>query len=366
MPVRRSGEEGGTHGTVADGTKGHKRQRDSHTVLHMLRRCVGFSWAKPSVTKSSTHLLMFLVLRSTCCLFEYFPARCARAHILLVSKNKKRVDSVWNRLFFVGRERLLAGFFDRHCNSHGHANHGVVTSADETHHFHVCRHGGGTSELGVGVHAAHGVGHAVRGRACSHVIGVEGTTCTTTRSHGEVLLTCEDAFLLVGTCDGVLEASGVGGVTGDGDVHAFLPHHCHAFAHVVGTVATDLGTRTIRERNFLDDVELAGEVIEFGFDVGEAVDTGDDVGCILTETVQADLEGFLTDLVGLHCDTDCTFSCCEGFVTCEEAEALGFFAEEHCAEVTVTEADLAIVSDGTGDAECLEAAGEVLLLVLML
>ena len=43
VSVRRSGEEGGTHGTyrthgtVADGTKGHKRQRDSHAVLHMLR-----------------------------------------------------------------------------------------------------------------------------------------------------------------------------------------------------------------------------------------------------------------------------------------------------------------------------------------
>ena len=68
VSVRRSGEEGGTHethrthGTVADGTKGHKRQRDTLAVLYMLRRCVGFSWAKPSVTKSSTHLLVFLVL----------------------------------------------------------------------------------------------------------------------------------------------------------------------------------------------------------------------------------------------------------------------------------------------------------------
>ena len=38
--MRRSGEEGGTHrtygthGTVADGTTGHKRQRDSPAVLH--------------------------------------------------------------------------------------------------------------------------------------------------------------------------------------------------------------------------------------------------------------------------------------------------------------------------------------------
>ena len=29
VSVRRSGEEDGTHGTVADGTKGHKRQRDT-------------------------------------------------------------------------------------------------------------------------------------------------------------------------------------------------------------------------------------------------------------------------------------------------------------------------------------------------
>ena len=41
-------------------------QRDSHAVLYMLCRCGGFSWAKPSVTKSSTHLLVSLVLKSTC------------------------------------------------------------------------------------------------------------------------------------------------------------------------------------------------------------------------------------------------------------------------------------------------------------
>ena len=64
----------------------------SHT--HMLCRCVGFLWAKPSVTKSSTHLLVFLVLKlhavlhmQSCgvvALFEYFvyfPALRARAHI---------------------------------------------------------------------------------------------------------------------------------------------------------------------------------------------------------------------------------------------------------------------------------------------
>ena len=35
-----------------------------HAVPYMLRRCVGFSWAKPSVTKSATHLPVFLVFKS--------------------------------------------------------------------------------------------------------------------------------------------------------------------------------------------------------------------------------------------------------------------------------------------------------------
>ena len=34
--------------------------------FHMLRRCVGFSWRSPCVTKSATHLLVFIVLFPTC------------------------------------------------------------------------------------------------------------------------------------------------------------------------------------------------------------------------------------------------------------------------------------------------------------
>ena len=34
----------------------------------------------------------------------------------------------------------------------------ILPAADETHHVDVRRHGGGTGELGVGVHTAHGVG----------------------------------------------------------------------------------------------------------------------------------------------------------------------------------------------------------------
>ena len=39
----------------------------------------------------------------------------------------------------------------------------------------------------------------------------------------------------------------------------------------------------------------------------------------------------------------------------EECEALGIVAQQHCAEVAVAKADLAVVRDGTVEAEALEA-----------
>ena len=71
---------------------------------------------------------------------------------------------------------LLVALLDGNSNCHGHANHGVVTCADQAHHLYVCGHGGGACELRVAVHTAEGIGHAVGGRACSHVIGMQGTS----------------------------------------------------------------------------------------------------------------------------------------------------------------------------------------------
>ena len=39
-------------------------------------------------------------------------------------------------------------------------------------------HGTGAGKLGVRMHTAHGVGHAVGGRAGSHVVGMQGTART--------------------------------------------------------------------------------------------------------------------------------------------------------------------------------------------
>ena len=110
----------------------------------------------------------------------------------------------------IARARLgLEGLLDGDSAGDGGTDHGVVAHADETHHVDVRGHGGRTGELGVGVHTAHGVGHAVRGRAGAHVVRVQGTASAATRSDGEVLLASLEALLLVGASDGVLEARGL-------------------------------------------------------------------------------------------------------------------------------------------------------------
>ena len=60
VPVRRSVQDCATRGNL----HAVLRAAPPHAVPYMLRRCVGFSWAKPSVTKSATHLPVFLVFKS--------------------------------------------------------------------------------------------------------------------------------------------------------------------------------------------------------------------------------------------------------------------------------------------------------------
>jgi hypothetical protein len=81
--------------------------------------------------------------------------------------------------------------------SDGAANHGVVAHAEIAHHLNVCGNGRGTCKLGVGVHTAHGVGHAVRSGTCSHVVGMKCTSRAATAGYGEVRFTgqCTRSFL---------------------------------------------------------------------------------------------------------------------------------------------------------------------------
>ena len=82
--------------------------------------------------------------------------------------------------------------FCRHCLGNCHSNvnrgtdHRVVTHTDQAHHFDVSRNAGRTGELGITMHTAHGIGHAVAGGTGSHVVRVQGTTGTAAGSDAEV------------------------------------------------------------------------------------------------------------------------------------------------------------------------------------
>ena len=54
-------------------------------ALHMLRRCVGFSWAQPSVTKSATHLLVFIVLFPTLAVLRAAPPHMQSLFLSILS-----------------------------------------------------------------------------------------------------------------------------------------------------------------------------------------------------------------------------------------------------------------------------------------
>ena len=81
---------------------------------------------------------------------------------------------------------------------------------------------------------------------CCHVIGVRGSTCTTTGCNGEVLSAVLITPLLVGSCNGVLESGGVGGVTGDGNSNVLKAHDRNALGNTVRAIALNLCSVTVR------------------------------------------------------------------------------------------------------------------------
>ena len=98
----------------------------------------------------------------------------------------------------------------------------------------------------------------------------------------------------------MLEAGRVGGVTGDGDVHALGMHDGNALADVVSAVAANVGALGLAVADLAHDIQLAGEVVELGLNIGEAVDAGDDLSGVLAETVQNDAQGSLRALLALR------------------------------------------------------------------
>ena len=156
----------------------------------------------------------------------------------------------------------------------------------------------------------------------------------------------------------MLEAGGVGGVTGDGNLNTLGLHDGNTLQNVVGAVALDSSALAVGVRNGLDDLQLAGGEVVVGLDIGEAVDTADDLGSVLAQAVQDDAQGLLANLVGGTGNADSALSGGEGLVAGEEGEAMGVLMQQHSAEVAVTQTDLALLSDRAGDGEGLEALAD--------
>ena len=81
----------------------------------------------------------------------------------------------------------------------------------------------------------------------------------------------------------MLESGGVGGVTGDGNVNTLVTHDSNAFTDIVTAVAVNGSALAGGVGNALNDLQLAGVVVELGLHIGEAVDTGDDLSSVLAQ-----------------------------------------------------------------------------------
>ena len=115
----------------------------------------------------------------------------------------------------------------------------------------------------------------------------------------------------------MLETCRIGRVACDGNVDVFLPHDRDAFSDVVCAVAADLASVAVAVGRFFRDLEFACLIVEFRRNVREAVDSGNDLRGVFSETVQDNAQRFFTSLVGVFRDTDRAFRGCEAFVSRE-------------------------------------------------
>ena len=185
------------------------------------------------------------------------------------------------------------------------------------------------------MHTTQGVGHTIRSRTCSHVIWVQGTACTTTGSNAEVGFASEHALFLIGTCNRVLEAGRVGGVTGNGNIHILVPQNSYAFANIVCAVAVHFRTRSVRICFTANLFKFSGKVIKLGLHIRETINTADDHSSVFTQTVKDAAERFLTYFVRHFSNFNSAFSSSEGLVASQESEALGLLTEQTSSQVTV-------------------------------
>ena len=83
----------------------------------------------------------------------------------------------------------------------------------------------------------------------------------------------------------MLETGRVGRVTGDGNVYVLFPHDCNTFRNAVCAVAVNLCAKTLRVGFAEYFLNLVGVWIVLSLDIGEAIDTCDDLSSVFSKTV---------------------------------------------------------------------------------
>ena len=96
-------------------------------------------------------------------------------------------------------------------------------------------------------------------------------------------------------------------------------------------------------------LHVSRQVVILGLHIGEAVDAADNHGSVLAQTVQDHAQGVLTNLVGVAGNTDRAL---------RSGEGLGLLVQQHRAQIAVTQTNLTLVGNGTGDAERLQTLAD--------
>ncbi|EJX08780.1 hypothetical protein EVA_03106 [gut metagenome] len=152
----------------------------------------------------------------------------------------------------------------------------------------------------------------------------------------------------------MLETSRVSRVTCDRYIYTFFPHDSNTFANVVSAIAFYLSTRTVRVSDFTNYFQFTCEIVKLSLNICKSVDTRDDLSSVFTQTIQDATQRFFTYFISFCSDFDSTFSSSKRFVTCQESETFSFFAQQHSSQVTVTDANLTVVSYRTRNTERLQ------------
>src|SRR5574344_1524733 len=165
---------------------------------------------------------------------------------------------------------------------------------------------------------------------------MKSTPCTSTGSDREIFLTLLHTLFLICTCHGVLETGRIGRVTCNGNIHTLFMHNSHTFTNIVGSIASNLGTRTVRIGNLPDNFQLRCKIIELRLNVCKTIDSRNNHSCIFSKTVKDAAKRLFTNLISFRCNFDGTLSSCERFVSRKECEALRLLTEQSCSQITVT------------------------------